>query len=83
MPSLVRYRKHVIDPDGLEYVAAVGGEGLEPGGDRVLDVAGQALDVHREPVRIVVGHLELIFSSVKVQNNRHKHQSLYELYTEI
>ena len=57
MPSLVRYWKHVVDPDGLEYVAAVGGEGLEPGGDRVLDVAGKALDVHREPVRIVVGHL--------------------------
>ena len=57
MPSPVRYGKHVVDPDGLEYVAAVGGEGLEPGGDRVLDVAGKALHVHWEPVRIVVGHL--------------------------
>ena len=49
-----------VEPDGLENVLTVRVEGLQPGRHPVLDVTGQTLDVHRQPVRVVVSHLNTI-----------------------
>ena len=46
-----------VEPDGLENVLTVRVEGLQPGRHPVLDVTGQALEVHGQPVRVVVSHL--------------------------
>ena len=39
---------------GLEDLVTVPGEGVQPGNDVVLDVAGHALDVKRNPVSIIL-----------------------------
>ena len=56
--SLVGHWQPGVEADGLQYVLAVPGEAVQPGGDGVLQVAGQALHVHRHPVGVIRGQLE-------------------------
>ena len=41
-----------IHMHGLEYLVTVHAEGVQPGDDAVPDVAGHALQVHGDPVRL-------------------------------